>query len=68
MGKVLEKYDQRNNQKRTKKRCVSFFHSARSYLLEMISTRSRTTRGKTVSTTTRGQEEKKEFEGKVHQE
>jgi len=68
MGKVLKIYDQGNNQKRTKKRCVSFCHSARSYFLEVISTKSRTTREKTVSRTTKGQEEKKKFEGKVHQE
>ncbi len=39
MGKVLEKYDWGNNQKITKKRCVSFYHSVGSYFLKVVSTR-----------------------------
>jgi hypothetical protein len=68
MGKVLEKFDWGNIQKRTKKGCMPFYHSVRNSILEVVSTRRNRTIGEkeTCRATTKGQEKKGEFEGKVY--
>jgi hypothetical protein len=61
MGQVSKKYDRRNNQKTTKKRCMPFCHSPRSFLLEVVSIRRSRITGKeeTSRIASRGQKKKK---------
>jgi hypothetical protein len=69
MGKMLKKHDWGNSRKKTKKGCVSFCHSAKSYFLEVVSTsRSRVTWEKETGLAVGRREKKREFEGKDYQE
>jgi hypothetical protein len=60
MGKMLEKYDQGNIQKKTKKGCMQFYHSSRSSILEVVSIRSKITREEETSKmASKGQKKKR---------
>jgi hypothetical protein len=60
MGQVSKKYDWMNNQKRTKKWCMPFCHSLKSFVLEMVSIkRSKIIREEKIGKiTSRGQKKK----------
>ncbi len=66
LGKVSKKHDWGNNQKRTKKGCMPFYHNFRSYVSKVVSTRrTRAIREKAGRVAIGGQEKKGDFEGKV---
>jgi hypothetical protein len=70
MGQVLEKYDWRNIQNKTKKRCMPLCHSSKSFILKVVSIiRSRIKGEEEIGIVASwGQKKKRQYEGEVHEE